>query len=184
MVKKAILTVGPPASGKTTWAEKKQLTNMEDGWVILERDKERYRILTEILGYPDSKIGVNYLNFYYSLPSSIIGACENLIDAIFRLKIEEGKDNLIFSNTNLRPRRRDSLIKWLLRNGYEVRVICFHIPFERLLAWDSRRAKVIGKPSFLETKYKVFEEQLKLLEDETSPVTISHVYQKEGNQYG
>lgn len=126
---KAIVTVGVPASGKSTFAKDMELEGYQD----INRDFIRFEFV---------KPGGNWSNYKFTK------ANEKKVDEIQGQMIMESwarEENIIISDTNLNPNRRAKLIKQLEDVGYEVLIHDFPITREMAVKRDNLRANGVGE---------------------------------------
>lgn len=144
--KRAIITVGAPGSGKSTWKDEfitKEESKGNHDWLALERDELRLFYLTNKSMGRSGTVSENYLTDFYALPASERKAIEELISAEFNAEIESGAYNLIFSNTNLSKKQRDKLVRKLVNHGYMVEIIAFDPSLVTLLHRNRVRTKSV-----------------------------------------
>lgn len=126
---KAILTIGIPASGKTTWAE--EFVRKNGNWMNINRDDIRFSVygLSSRADYKFSREKEEVVTTIQQ--GMIISAAEH------------GK-NVVISDTNLVHKYRVKAIRFLEQNGYEVGFKEFPISFEEALRRDVARANGVG----------------------------------------
>ena len=110
---KAIVTIGIPCSGKSTWAEGFIMANPE--WVEINRDNIRK-------SYADGTLDGYYRE--YGRPSKL-SKMEKKITKDARSQIENAATvgcNIIISDTNLNEKHRKNLIEFLEQLGYEIEI--------------------------------------------------------------
>lgn len=124
--KEAIITVGAPASGKSTYAEKL----VRAGWTEVNRDEIRFRG-----GEKDwSK---------YTFSPRTEGAVQNKWEKKI-WNAMHNNENLVISDTNLNRERTEGLKRRLELEGYLVTIKTFDVPFEELLKRDTHRTGSVG----------------------------------------
>lgn len=126
---KAVLTIGIPASGKTTWAEKMA---REQGWLNTNRDDIRF----SVTGHTSWKT--------YKFKKRV----EDMVTAIQRSMIESAAKmgmNVIISDTNLNKHHRESLVQYLKDLGFAVEFEEFHISLEDAYHRDALRENGVGR---------------------------------------
>lgn len=120
---KAILTVGLPGCGKSTWAN--QYAKENKNWVIIERDKWRAEVYTD---FPD-----------YTFDN----AAEKLVTELSKWSIQtaiKNGQNIIISDTNLNEVYYDELLIMFEDNRYTVRFQHFtDVPISRVLEQNKNR---------------------------------------------
>lgn len=110
---KAIVTIGIPASGKSTWAE--QYCH-ENPAVEINRDNLRMKIF-KLERYDD-----------YSFSKRNESLVSQEADRLIR-EAASNKQSIILSDTNLNEKYRNTLIEKLESLGYDVEIKLFHIEF-------------------------------------------------------
>lgn len=126
MAGKLILTVGLPASGKSTWARKQWEDNPE-GVLLVERDETRTKLFGE---------AYHRGNFPQKSEAQVTAVNTELT----KQGLRAGK-TVIVSDTNLNPRFLQSLVKLGRDYGAEVSLEHFDVPVEEC----KRRNKARGK---------------------------------------
>lgn len=127
---KAIITVGIPASGKSTFA--RELIESDDSYVEVNRDWIRHNIVMPATNNSTYK-------FTKNRERQVTAECNGLI----MWAAEHGR-NLIISNTNLNARHRENLIELLESLGYDVEVKLFPISYEEAVKRDNSREHGVG----------------------------------------
>ena len=120
---KAIVCVGIPCSGKSTWARQ---YCKETGAVEVNRDEWRLKLFD-----------LEYLEQYkykWGFEQQVTQECESLIRDCARF----GKD-IVVSDTNLNQGRRENLVNFLEVLGYEVELKDFEIEFFDALKRNEKR---------------------------------------------
>jgi predicted kinase len=119
---KAYITVGLPASGKSTWAQEFAAQN---DCVIINNDTIRNEIY-EKLGHRNwSKEIEKMVKFIRE--SQIISA-------------KSKNKNVIVDNTHMNPWTREQIIDFCKQNGFDVELVDFtHVPLEECIRRDSLR---------------------------------------------
>lgn len=130
---RAIVTIGPSASGKTHWAE--QFVRDNDGWVNINRDDIRFSHFC--YGQRDwYKYKFNKTN-------------EQMVTLIQEQEIDlavKNRLNIIISDTNLSLKYRQKLINLFEKGyGYTVEVKEFDCDLETLFKRDQLRANGVGR---------------------------------------
>lgn len=124
---KAILCVGIPASGKSSWAEE-YVRNRGD-WMVVERDKIRF---------PD---GVkDWDNWNFKREKSVTEEQWKTIEYAAMKGM-----NIILSDTNLNVGRRNSMVERLEIIGYDVELKFFDVELREAIKRDHARAGGVGQ---------------------------------------
>jgi predicted kinase len=116
----AILTIGAPASGKSTWARGYA---EETGVAIVCRDDIR---IMQGLKHGDNEDLVTVVE-------------QALIEGL----ISEGKD-FIVADTNINKKFRSRLIKFCHQRGADVELVVFDVPLDVLISRDNAREAKVG----------------------------------------
>jgi predicted kinase len=139
---KAIITVGIPTSGKTTFA--KELIAKDGTYVNINRDDLR-RCIKGDLDWRRYRFGRGDEELVTNLQISAIEAAA-----------EAGR-NVIISDTNLNEKIRNRLIRVLEGVGYEVEIKDFQITLKEAYARDAARPNGVGH----EVIYSMYQRWLK-----------------------
>ncbi len=124
---KAIICVGVPASGKSSWAE--EYVRNRDNWVIAERDKIRF---------PD---GIkDWGNWNWKKERRVTEEHKKII----KIAAVKGM-NVIVSDTNINNSRREQLQEDLEVLGYDVEIKKFDIELREAIKRDNARAGGVGQ---------------------------------------
>jgi predicted kinase len=126
-----IVTIGIPASGKTTWAESQDLP-------IVERDMIR----EELFGFP------------YKFSRSK----EKQVTKIQEERIRQYKGNCIVSDTNINPGTRERLKLIATELGAEYTEKLFPIEYEEAVRQDLKRTRSVGS-NVIWDKFKQYNQQ-------------------------
>jgi len=140
----AIVLVGVPGCGKSTYASMLQSLYGHD---IVERDQIRLELMKEKGLQPEKDVRVDFTKWDWSWEKYVTNIQYALIE-------EYGKQskNLILSDTNLKY--RDTLVKFLEKLGYNVKVQYLYTPLQVCIQRD------------LEREHPVSEEPIKRLHEE------------------
>lgn len=121
---KAIVTVGLPACGKSTYARRLE----KAGWDVLERDRIRQEIMME-----------REQEFSWEAWDLIDeDEVTQRFDARLSWLIRQRR-SFIISDTNLNESRRGALVSLLRDKGVEVSVVLFDVPFRDLRTRNAAR---------------------------------------------
>ena len=127
---KAILTVGIPCSGKTTYAE--ELCRKDRNWLNINRDDLRFS-LTGSRGWQDYKFNKSTENLVTHLQKAAVAYAATL-----------GK-KVIISDTNLNGGDRVEWTRYLKHFKYKVEELAFPISLEEAYKRDALRANGVGR---------------------------------------
>ena len=178
-MRKLFLTVGVSASGKTTWAEQQILTDLSNGIITtnINRDDIRFNYVM-----PGSNWSTYKFTKTRELEVSRI-AMQQFIDAIMR------NDNIIISDTNLNKVFRDDWIERATDAGYEVIIQEFPITLEEAWKRDASRPNGVGHNVIYE-QYKLWEDYIcrkKYVPNENKPnailIDIDGTIAEKGDRY-
>lgn len=142
--KKAVVTIGPPGSGKSTYARK--LQKEDPRYVIVERDILREEICVAEGLLPDSynKETDNFHEVYYKIDKFIRTSIEKLVTLHIKEQIQE-HDYIILSNTNLSAKHREAQHRDLESCGFLVHYVVFNSHINELLAQNLLRRNVVNE---------------------------------------
>lgn len=138
----AILTVGAPGSGKSTYAFDFKSDN--DEYVILERDILRKEVCEEFEILRNIRKDENFHTHYYSLHKDIIAEVEKEVTKRIEHTIST-HDFIILSNTNLTTKHRNAMINNLKNRGFTVHIKIFNKDLPTLLKHNELRVDVVGQ---------------------------------------
>lgn len=128
---RAILTIGPSACGKTTWAS--DFCDENDDFVDINRDDIRWGIMVGEGTEPSWK------NWDWKYEKLVDVCVENaIVDAYIR------DLNVIVSDTNIDRKNRNKLVAFLEGFGYEVEYKVFDTPLDVCIALDALREHPVG----------------------------------------
>lgn len=114
--KHAVITVGIPGSGKTTWAEQQY------DYVNLNLDDFREKVSGNAADQTVNKLAID------------------MRDAFLKRAINK-QQNIILSDTNINPFFRNKLVEQLKTAGYSVELKVFSISLEEALKRNSSRSR-------------------------------------------
>ena len=142
--KKAVVTIGAPGSGKSTYARK--LQKEDPRYVIVERDILREEICAAEGLLPDNynKETDNFHKVYYKIDKFIRISIEKLVTLHIREQIQE-HDYIILSNTNLSAKHREAQHRDLESRGFLVHYVVFNSHINDLLAQNLLRRNVVNE---------------------------------------
>lgn len=126
---KAIITVGISGSGKTTWAE--QFCRNRGDWVNINRDDFRFA-------------GGKRDYYNYKFTKAKEKKVTEKVWSTIKGAAELGW-NVIISDTNLNPSRRDSMEQDLKELGFEVEYKYFNVPLQEAIKRDNQREGGVGQ---------------------------------------
>ena len=147
---KAIVTVGIPASGKSTFAN-----TLPGAWVELNRDEIRGMLHRSTHGTEFTWAAWKWKR-------------EKEVTAVFQSKLRAAVDtglNIICSDTNLHEGRRSQLIAQLEGFGYDVEVKVFHVEFDEACKRDAARPNGAGITAIAEMYEKYSKQFIKQATD-------------------
>ena len=114
---KAYVTIGPPASGKSTWAAKQSALEIN-----LDECRE------QVCGN--------------AADQSATPAAVALRDKLIR-EAAENEQDIVLSDTNLNHQFRLLLVAYLMRLGYDVCYVVFAVSASQAKAWNQLRDRVV-----------------------------------------
>lgn len=140
--KTAIVTIGAPGSGKSTYA--KEMVAKDNTYVYLERDVLREKTCNDLNLLPESySRNINsFHTVYYKLSTDVRNNIEKLVTAQINDSIKYN-DNIILSNTNLTSKSRSAQHANLLNNGFNIEYKVFNPTIHDLLYQNSIRKNVV-----------------------------------------
>lgn len=139
-VMKAILTIGIPCSGKSTWAEK--FCHVND-YREINRDNLRMSLFN-LASYNDYKM--NRFN-----ESVVTDKVNDLIQ-----ESAQNKQNIVISDTNLNEKYRNDLVKKLEDLGYDVELKVFEVEFFDALKRNDKRVNKFVPRTVMYNMYRRF----------------------------
>ena len=141
-MKKAIITIGVSASGKSTWAQEFAYDQLMKGtsFHIIERDKIRADILfNRKLTKPGD--GVVWAKWKWKWENEVTAIADEMLEAAIANEFVHG---VIFSDTNLNAERRKALANTLVKKGFEVEEKFFDISWAEAVKRDTARKNGVG----------------------------------------
>jgi len=169
MNKRAIITVGISASGKTTWANEFVLAEIMRGqnWAIICRDNARSKILFDANLITQADY-VDWEKWNWKWEENV----NRIIDMEFITAVAEGK-NIIIADTNLNPKY---ILSWIekFHFNYEVEIREFPISFEEACKRDAKRPNGVGVPVIARQweAWLTYKNHYKYLPDDKLPKAI------------
>lgn len=157
-MKKIIMTVGCPGSGKTTWAN--EYVRQNSGFVILSRDDFREKLY-----------GLDYRSEYKytkakekTVTNAIFGAASSLLET-------EAVKGIIVADTNLNPA---TVNEWELRfaGNYDIKLEFFHVPWTELLKRNKTRGHKSVPVEVLREFYRKMEVKKTYVPDYSLPRAV------------
>ena len=162
--KTAIVTIGAPASGKTTFSQReaktiKNITSVAP--VILERDIMREEICEQLGLLPEDYNAThdNFHDVYYALPKDKINEIEKEVTGQTNFAIQNTDGDIILSNTNLTRSHRKALIANLKNNGFYVVIKVFNPALSDLLRYNQLRKNKVRNPVIF-SMYQALQHQM------------------------
>ena len=140
---KAVITIGAPASGKTTFGED-YIKKDNGNWVILERDIIRQKLCQKYKLFPYNTWIDNFQELYYNLDKTLMSKIEKEVSHEIDRNINAFKDNLMLSNTNLSKKRLNHLYANLQGRGYEVEIKVLNPSLSKLLDQNGWRNDAVN----------------------------------------
>lgn len=161
MKKKATITVGISASGKSTWAEEQCMNNAKTGEV--NRDRIRRQLMEA-----DGK-EFSWAKWNWKREKEVTAIADKAIKTF----ADSGYD-LIVSDTNLNPDRLKQLEQRLKTFGYDVDIKTFPVTLEEAWKRDAARKDGVGHSVIAEQheKYLKFVGRRQYVADVTKPKCI------------
>lgn len=135
VTKKAIITIGISASGKSTWA--KEFTEKNPGFIEINRDFFRKQILKE----KGIEFSWDEWSKHKKQEQEVTKRCELLINNCAKDKNVQG---IIISDTNLNEKFRTKLIKNLIELRFSIEIKEFPISWEEAIKRDTARENGVG----------------------------------------
>ncbi|QQG32115.1 polynucleotide 5'-kinase and 3'-phosphatase [Citrobacter phage CkP1] len=157
-MKKIILTVGAPGSGKSTWAN--EFVSKNPGWYILSRDDFREKLF-----------GLDARNNYkYSKQREKAVTSAQIASAESLLELEHTK-GVIVADTNLNP---VTVNKWELQfvNKHEIELKKFHVPWTELIKRNQYRGDKAVPIDVLRHFYQLMEVKNIYVPDSSLPKAV------------
>lgn len=137
---KAIVTVGVPASGKSTFALEKIKEAAGKGVFMLEinRDNIRKDLFSDLYGSSDQSFTWDKWNWGWE--SKVTKAAEGLIQHAVDTKLD-----IIISDTNLNPGKRNALVRKLTCLGFDVSLQLVPVSLRNAILRDVSRDNPVGE---------------------------------------
>ena len=174
--KKAVVTIGAPGSGKSTYAQK--LQKEDSRYVIIERDILREEICAAEGLIPDSynKETDNFHEVYYKIDKFIRASIEKLVTLHIQEQIQE-HDYIILSNTNLTTKHREAQHRDLESRGFLVHYVVFNSHINNLLSQNLLRKNTV-KENVIFDMYQRMQHQLEDIAQNECEYLSDHVTNK------
>ena len=146
-MKKIILTIGCPGSGKSTWA--REFIAKNPGFYNINRDDYRQSVMAheerDEYKYTKKKESiVTYMQY----------------DAAHMILCQDGTKGVIISDTNLNPERRLAWEEYAKQWGHQVEYQVFDVPWTELVKRNSKRGTKAVPIDVLRSMYKRMREYL------------------------
>lgn len=172
-MKIAIVTIGAPGSGKSTYARK--LQESDSRYVILERDIMREEVCNEEGIIPESynSESDNFHTMYYNIDEGIRDNIEKLVSLNVQEKIQE-HDYIILSNTNLTEKNRSAQHNNLINNKFTVIYKVFNPNIYDLLYQNSIRKNIVNENVVFDMYLKLQHSKEHLLNFDNLEFVIDH----------
>jgi predicted kinase len=135
-MKKAIITVGVSASGKSTWADQEYRKDPA-GVYISCRDDIRKDILTIEKGFPEFK----WADWSWKWEDLVTERQRDILQLAYK---NEQTHTVIIADTNLNSERNNELIAFLQDLGFQCECKFFNISFEEAVRRDAARQNGVG----------------------------------------
>ena len=141
-MKKAFITVGASASGKTTWAQEFVYAQLQEGkkFTIIERDRIRANILVA-KNKTQAGDGIVWAKWNWKWEKDVTTIAESMLAAA---TADPELAGVIFADTNLNADRRAALVKSLTALGYEVEEKFFDVTWKEAVKRDTARKNGVG----------------------------------------
>jgi predicted kinase len=149
-MKKAILTIGISASGKSTWAAEYCAKN--EGATEINRDNIRKSIYTIETGEQ-----FKWDKWKWEWEPKVTSIQR---DVIKRVAKNQQVKTIIISDTNLNLKRIKEMSKWLESLGFEVEYKIFRVDYEEAVKRDAERNDSVGS-LVIERQLEYFNELMK-----------------------
>lgn len=134
----AIITIGIPASGKSTFAKK---FCKENDYHQIERDGIRARLFGNIYSQENNPGVIDWKKYKFTAKNEK-AVTEEVYNRIVNAKANNM--NIIVSDTNLNTKHRHTLKKFLETEGYNVEYYVFPVEFEEAIKRDNARSTTVG----------------------------------------
>ena len=143
---KATICIGPPGSGKSTWA--REYCKANPGWYMVERDACRKAL------NPKDDPEMNFWSHWsFKDEEHVTGLFNEVVADIFDIR-----GNIIVADTNLNPGHRANLIAALESVGYKVEIKLFYVEYKKLLEYDNKRADSVGQQTVAKMYFQMLEQ--------------------------
>jgi predicted kinase len=147
-MKKAYITVGISASGKTTWAHEFQKDSNANGetFVVISRDDVRWSMMKS------KGITPSWANWKWKWEDEVTAIVNGYIR---EASVSSEIDGIIIADTNLDSDRLSSLKTELSALGFDTIVKVFDVEFDEAVRRDAARANGVGY-SVIQRQYQKF----------------------------
>lgn len=122
-----VMTVGPPGSGKSTWANRRE----EQGWHVIRPDAIRWDTFKE--------------DFHPLVEREVWGIVAASLKGLFKLcsQVGRGSDRILLDATNLTKAIRSRWINLARSHGFSARVAVFAVSLEDCLRTNANRSRMV-----------------------------------------
>jgi predicted kinase len=153
-MKKAILTIGISASGKSTWAAEYCAEN--DDAIEINRDNIRKNLFIIRTGKP-----FTWSKWKWEWEPEVTLTQREMIE---RAAKNPQVKTIIISDTNLNLNRIKEMRKWLESLGFDVEYKIFRVDYEEAVKRDAKRNDSVGS-LVIERQLEYFNELMKSFEE-------------------
>ena len=135
---KAVITIGLPASGKSSWA--RSFVAKNKNYTIIERDKLRLIILKRLRWVPQNETDVDFSKWNYKLEEWV-----EILTKKYIMSAKNKHNNIIMSDMNINRVYLNSSIAKLNDAGYmDIELKKFDVDINESINRDSKRKYPLG----------------------------------------